>query len=85
MAVYLVELVTVDEATRRRAIAMLPSRYPEIELVVPTGGELTLFDFQIAFFVVGGLSAFAGFIYFRLPADAGSNVSGHRNTAIEKE
>ncbi|WP_246132862.1 MFS transporter [Devosia ginsengisoli] len=49
------------------------------------GGELTLFDFQIAFFVVGGLSAFAGFIYFRLPADAGSNVSGHRNTAIEKE
>lgn len=44
MAVYLVELVTVDEATRRRAIAMLPARYPEIELVVPTGGDLAEVD-----------------------------------------
>lgn len=42
------------------------------------GGHLTLFDFQIAFFAVGGLSALAGLIYFRLPADAGNNVSGHR-------
>ncbi len=49
------------------------------------GGELTLVDFQIAFFVVGGLSACASLIYFRLPADAGSNVSGHRNAVIEKE
>ena len=43
-----------------------------------SGGHLTLFDFQIAFFAVGGLSALAGLIYFRLPADAGNNVSGHR-------
>ena len=49
------------------------------------GGELTLVDFQIAFFVVGGLSALAGAIYVRLPADAGSNVSGHRAAAIGKE
>src|SRR5690606_6657350 len=42
------------------------------------GGVLTLLDFQIAFFAVGGLSALAGLIFFRLPADAGSNVSGHR-------
>ncbi|WIY53798.1 MFS transporter [Devosia sp. YIM 151766] len=42
------------------------------------GGELTLVDFQIAFFAVGGLSALAGLVYMRLPPDAGSNVSGHR-------
>jgi EmrB/QacA subfamily drug resistance transporter len=42
------------------------------------GGELGLADFQIAFFVVGGLSALAGLVYWRLPADAGHNVSGHR-------
>ena len=49
------------------------------------GGELTLLDFQIAFFVVGGLSVLAGVVYIRLPADAGSNVSGHRAAAIGKE
>jgi EmrB/QacA subfamily drug resistance transporter len=43
-----------------------------------SGGELTLFNFQLAFFVVGGASALAGFIYFLLPPDAGSNVSGHQ-------
>jgi len=48
-----------------------------------TGGHLSLINFQIAFFAVGGLSALAGFIYFRLPHDAGSNVSGHN--AIAKE
>jgi EmrB/QacA subfamily drug resistance transporter len=42
------------------------------------GGELALVDFQVAFFVVGGLSALAGIIYLLLPADAGSNVSGHK-------
>jgi EmrB/QacA subfamily drug resistance transporter len=42
------------------------------------GGALTLIDFQIAFFAVGGLSALAGIVYFRLPAEAGNNVSGHR-------
>ncbi|MBS3848955.1 MFS transporter [Devosia sp. BSSL-BM10] len=49
------------------------------------GSELQLVDFQIAFFVVGGLSALAGFIYWRLPVDAGSNVSGHRAMATQKE
>ncbi|QQR41007.1 MFS transporter [Devosia rhizoryzae] len=48
-----------------------------------TGGALSLINFQIAFFVVGGLSALAGIVYFRLPPDAGSTVSGHR--AIAKE
>jgi len=42
-----------------------------------SGGHLTLLNFQIAFFTVGGLSALAGLIFFRLPHDAGSNVSGH--------
>lgn len=49
---------------------------------VLSGGHLTLLNFQIAFFTVGGLSALAGLIYLRLPADAGSDVSGHhRRTA----
>ncbi|WP_275693131.1 MFS transporter [Devosia lacusdianchii] len=49
------------------------------------GSELQLIDFQIAFFVVGGLSALAAFIYWRLPPDAGSNVSGHKAIAVQKE
>ena len=49
------------------------------------GSELALIDFQIAFFVVGGLSALAGIIYWRLPPDAGSNVSGHTAVAVSKE
>jgi hypothetical protein len=49
------------------------------------GRTLELIDFQIAFFVVGGVSALAGFIYLSLPADAGSNVSGHNALAIAKE
>ena len=49
------------------------------------GSQLQLVDFQIAFFVVGGLSALAGFIYWRLPVDAGSNVSGHKAMATQKE
>ena len=43
-----------------------------------SGGHLTLLNFQIAFFTVGGMSALAGIIYFRLPHDAGNNVSGHK-------
>lgn len=49
------------------------------------GSALALIDFQIAFFVVGGVSALAGLIYWRLPADAGSDVSGHRAVAEAKE
>ncbi|MEO9297872.1 MFS transporter [Devosia alba] len=48
------------------------------------GSELELVDFQIAFFVVGGMSALAAFIYWRLPAEAGSNVSGHKATTLPK-
>ena len=47
------------------------------------GGPLQISDFQIAFFVVGILSAGASFVYFRLPANAGSNVSGHKAVAAE--
>lgn len=42
------------------------------------GGGLGMSDFLIAFMVVGGCSALAGIVYLRLPADAGTNVSGHR-------
>ncbi len=48
-----------------------------------SGSELAVFDFQIAFFVVGGLSMLSALVYLRLPADAGSNVSGHRPVAKE--
>jgi EmrB/QacA subfamily drug resistance transporter len=48
-----------------------------------SGGHLTLVNFQLAFFIVGGLSALAGLVYFRLPHDAGSNVSGHKAIARE--
>ncbi|KFC67365.1 MFS permease [Devosia sp. LC5] len=49
------------------------------------GNALSLVDFQLAFVVVGVLSAFASIVYFRLPADAGSNVSGHGALAASKE
>lgn len=42
-----------------------------------TGGHLSLLNFQIAFFVVGGLSALASLIYLTLPRNAGADVSGH--------
>ena len=48
-----------------------------------SGGELTLFNFQIAFFAVGTLSALAGIVYFRLPPNAGADISGHRAVAKE--
>jgi len=49
------------------------------------GEGLALIDFQIAFFVVGTLSAAAGFVYLLLPHDAGSDVSGHKPIVITKE
>lgn len=49
------------------------------------GAPLALVDFQHGFFVVGGLSMLAAITYFRLPADAGSNVSGHQRVALSKE
>ena len=43
-----------------------------------TGGQLSLLNFQIAFFAVGGLSALASLVYLTLPKNAGADVSGHR-------
>jgi EmrB/QacA subfamily drug resistance transporter len=49
------------------------------------GTDLTLDDFQIAFVIVGVASALAGVAFFRLPPDAGSNVSGHRRVSVDKD
>jgi hypothetical protein len=46
---------------------------------------LALADFHTAFFVVGGVSALAGLVSLRLPADAGSNVSGYKAIPATKE
>ena len=43
------------------------------------GGELGLLDFHLAFWLVGTISAVAGIAFFRLPADAGREVSGHKH------
>ena len=42
------------------------------------GGELTLADFHIAWFVVAVVAMLSALPFFRLPPDAGSDVSGHR-------
>ncbi len=49
------------------------------------GGTLELEDFHIAFFIVAIISALATFTFFRLPQDAGSEVSGHHAPAMAKE
>jgi EmrB/QacA subfamily drug resistance transporter len=43
-----------------------------------SGGELGLDDFHIAWFVVAGISLVSALPFLRLPADAGSDISGHR-------
>jgi hypothetical protein len=45
------------------------------------GSELALGDFHLAFFIVGGVSALATFVFFALPYDAGAAVSNHRRPA----
>jgi hypothetical protein len=45
------------------------------------GGGIQLSDFHIAFFVVAIISALSTFTFFRLPADAGEEVSGHSHGA----
>lgn len=47
-------------------------------------GGLSLIDFQIAFFVVGGISAVSGLLYLRLPKNAGDEVSGFRPVLAAK-
>ena len=48
------------------------------------GGELTLQSFQTAWFVVAGVSLLSAIWFWRLPPDAGSDVSGHRAKSISK-
>ena len=42
------------------------------------GGELTLNDFHIAWFVVSGVALLSALPFLWLPPDAGSHVSGHK-------
>jgi MFS family permease len=42
-----------------------------------SGGELGLDDFHIAWFVVAGVSLLSALPFLLLPADAGSDMSGH--------
>jgi EmrB/QacA subfamily drug resistance transporter len=42
------------------------------------GGELAQSDFAIAFAIIAALTAVSAVIHWRLPADAGQAVSGHR-------
>jgi EmrB/QacA subfamily drug resistance transporter len=42
------------------------------------GGPPTLADFHIAWYVVAGIAALSAFAFWRLPPDAGNDVSGHR-------
>ncbi len=48
------------------------------------GGPLDLVDFHIAWFVVGGLALVSALAFFRLPPDAGADVSGHRVMPLAK-
>ncbi|MEO6014048.1 MAG: MFS transporter [Devosia sp.] len=48
------------------------------------GGVPTLGDFHIAWFAVGGLAIISALFFFRLPPDAGSDVSGHRTKPLSK-
>jgi hypothetical protein len=42
------------------------------------GGVPNLSDFHIAWFVVGAIAAISTLFFFRLPPDAGADVSGHK-------
>ena len=57
----------------------------EVSAHMHGGDSLQLIDFHIAFFVVGGLSAIAGLVFFLLPHDAGSDISGHKPIAVSKD
>lgn len=48
------------------------------------GGELTLSDFHIAWFVVALVAILSALPFFRLPPDAGADVSGHRVKSITR-
>lgn len=48
------------------------------------GGELSLEAFHVAWFVVAAISLLSALWYWRLPPDAGSDVSGHNFPAAAK-
>ena len=48
------------------------------------GAPLDLSDFHIAWFIVAAIAAFSAISFFRLPPDAGANVSGHRAQGLPK-
>lgn len=48
------------------------------------GGNLSLADFHIAWFVVAAVAICSAIPFARLPPDAGSDVSGHRVKLVEK-
>jgi EmrB/QacA subfamily drug resistance transporter len=48
------------------------------------GGDLSLGDFHIAFLVVAIISGLSTLTFFRLPGDAGAEVSGHHAPAMIK-
>jgi hypothetical protein len=54
-------------------------------LVSVHGGQLQLMDFHVAFWIVGAISATAAFVFFRLPGDAGKEVSGHKQRVLGKQ
>jgi EmrB/QacA subfamily drug resistance transporter len=41
------------------------------------GGEPTLLDFHLAFYVIAAVGVVAAIVFARLPRNAGSNISGH--------
>ena len=41
------------------------------------GGEPTLLDFHLAFYVIAAVGLVAVIVFARLPRNAGSNISGH--------
>jgi len=48
------------------------------------GGELTLGAFHVAWFVVAGVSLLSALWFWRLPPDAGNDVSGHQIKPLPK-
>ncbi|MDB5507237.1 MAG: transporter [Devosia sp.] len=48
------------------------------------GGELTVWDFHLAWYIVAVVAASSALQFFRLPRDAGSDVSGHQVTPLPK-
>lgn len=48
------------------------------------GGDLTLGDFHLAWFVIAAVAVCSAIPFARLPPDAGSDVSGHKVKSMPK-